>query len=63
MQVLRAFILLRHNLGRFKIQVFLNSAVALSFLTVIGEATIITLAFVRISQIIYHKKHCVSKEI
>lgn len=63
MQVLRTFILLRHKLGRFKIQVFLNSTVALSFLTVVGEATIITLAFVRMSQIINHQKHCVSKEI
>lgn len=51
MQVLRAgtaFILLRHKFGRFKIQKILSSTVALPFLTVIGEAAIITLAFVHI---------------
>lgn len=51
MQVLRAdttFILLRCKLGRLKIQKILNSTVALSFFTVIGEAPLVTLAFVQI---------------
>jgi len=76
MQVLRAdmtFILLRHKCVRYKIQRILSSTMALSCLTVIGEAAIITVAFVLVriyflrpltlSMIIYHQKHCASREM